>query len=57
MSGITAFLTMGGYAQFVWPAYGAAAFVLIGLLLWTLAGYRRCQRELEALQRQGERRR
>jgi heme exporter protein D len=57
MSGITAFLTMGGYAQFVWPAYGAAAFVLIGLLLWTLAGYRRRQRELEALQRQGERRR
>ena len=57
MSGVTAFLTMGGYAQFVWPAYGAAAFVLIGLLAWTLAGYRRCQRELEALQRQGERRR
>jgi len=57
MSGITAFLTMGGYAQFVWPAYGAAAFVLIGLLVWTLAGYRRRQRELEALQRQGERRR
>ena len=57
MSGVIAFIAMGGYAQFVWPAYGAAAFVLIGLLLWTLAGYRRRQRELEALQRQGERRR
>jgi heme exporter protein D len=57
MSGVTAFLAMGGYAQFVWPAYGAAALVLIGLLGWTLAGYRRCQRELAALQRQGERRR
>ena len=57
MSGLTPFLAMGGYAQYVWPAYGAAALVLIGLLLWTLAGYRKRQRELEALQRQSERRR
>ena len=57
MSDLGAFLAMGGYAQFVWPAYGAAALVLIVLLAWTLAGYRRRQRELEALQRQAERRR
>jgi heme exporter protein D len=57
MSGFEAFLAMGGYAHFLWPAYGAAAFVLIGLLVWTLSAYRRHQRELEALQRQGERRR
>ena len=57
MSGVGAFLAMGGYAQFVWPAYGATAFVLIGLLAWTLAGYRRRQRELDLLQRQRERRR
>jgi heme exporter protein D len=26
------FLAMGGYAEFVWPAYGIAAVVLIGVL-------------------------
>ena len=26
------FFAMGGYAGFVWPAYGIAALVLIGLL-------------------------
>jgi heme exporter protein D len=51
MSGLDAFLAMGGYAAYVWPAYGAAAIVLGGLLAWSLAGYRRAQRELEALQR------
>jgi heme exporter protein D len=57
MSGLSAFVAMGGYAQYVWPAYGAAALVLIVLLVWTLARYRKGQRELDALQRQGERRR
>jgi heme exporter protein D len=51
MSGFDAFLTMGGYAAFVWPAYAAAAVVLGGLLTWSIAGYRRAQRELEVLQR------
>ncbi len=51
MSGLDAFLAMGGYAGYVWPAYTAAAIVLGGLLAWSLAGYRRAQRELEALQR------
>ena len=51
MSGLDAFLAMGGYAAYVWPAYGAAAIVLGGVLAWSLAGYRRAQRELEALQR------
>ena len=27
------FLNMGGYAQFVWPAYGISALVLGGLAL------------------------
>jgi heme exporter protein D len=56
MSGLGAFLAMGGYAHFVWPAYGAAALVLIVLLAWTFGGYRRRQRELDALQRPAERR-
>lgn len=46
-----AFLAMGGYARFVWPAYGAAAVVLVGFLVHGLAAYRRRQRELAALQK------
>jgi heme exporter protein D len=49
------YLAMGGYAAYVWPAYGLTLLVLGGLLLWSLAGYRRHQRELKRLQRDGER--
>ncbi len=51
MSGLSTFVAMGGYAVYVWPAYGAAVVVLGGLLAWSLAGYRRVQRELATLQR------
>jgi len=44
------FLAMGGYAAYVWPAYGLTAGVLGGLLWWCLAAYRRSQRRLERLQ-------
>jgi heme exporter protein D len=30
------FWEMGGYAVYVWPAFGAAAVILIGLLLISL---------------------
>ncbi|MEJ2760221.1 MAG: heme exporter protein CcmD [Gammaproteobacteria bacterium] len=29
MSGLSAFLNMGGYARFVWPAYGLSLLVLM----------------------------
>ena len=45
------FLAMGGYARFVWPAYGVAVVVLIGLLVQSMASYRRAQRELDAEER------
>jgi heme exporter protein D len=32
MQSLADFFAMGGYAGFVWPAYGIAALVLIGLL-------------------------
>jgi heme exporter protein D len=51
VSALDAFLAMGGYAVFVWPAYAAALIVCGGLTAWSLAGYRRAQRELERLQR------
>jgi heme exporter protein D len=54
MSGdLAGFLAMGGYAAYVWPAYGLTFLVLAGLLLWSLGAYRRRQRELERLQRGG----
>ena len=51
-----AFLDMGGYAAYVWPAYGAAALILVGLLVASLAGLRRRQRELARLDDGRERR-
>jgi len=48
---MSGFLDMGGYAAFVWPAYGVAALVFLGLLFDSLSAYRRRQRELEALTR------
>ena len=47
---LASFLAMGGYADYVWPAYGVTVLVLAGLLAWSLAAYRRRQRELERLQ-------
>lgn len=40
------FLTMGGYAAYVWPAYGIAALVLI---LNALLPRRRLRRQLHEL--------
>jgi len=51
MSSLDAFLAMGGYADYVWPAYAAAAIMLGGLAGWSVVGYRRAQRELDVLQR------
>ena len=49
---VAKFFAMGGYAGFVWPAYGIAVVVLTGLLIWSLGAYRRRQRELASLQRE-----
>ncbi|HYL32490.1 MAG TPA: heme exporter protein CcmD [Stellaceae bacterium] len=45
------FFAMGGYARFVWPAYGVAVIVLAGLLAHSLIGYRRAQRALDVEER------
>jgi heme exporter protein D len=54
---IDAYLSMGGYAAFVWPAYGVAVSVLGGLTLWCWRRRRQATRALERLQRDGVRRR
>jgi heme exporter protein D len=33
MAGLSEFLDMGGYAVFVWPAYGIAAVIMIVLAM------------------------
>ncbi len=52
MESITTFLAMGGYAAFVWPAFGITALVMVALLVDSLRDLRQRQRrlaELEAL--------
>jgi len=44
------FLAMGGYAAYVWSAYGAALVVLVGLVVATLLRRRSSRRSLEALE-------
>ena len=38
------FFSMGGYAPFIWPAYGIAVLVIGGLYLWTLRALVRAER-------------
>ena len=40
------FFAMGGYAGFVWPAYGIAALVLVGLLMVSLHQLRQAREML-----------
>jgi heme exporter protein D len=55
MSAIGAYLAMGGYAVFVWPAYGVAFAVLGGIALFSWVRYRQAGRALARLQSAGAR--
>ncbi|HUC10081.1 MAG TPA: heme exporter protein CcmD [Stellaceae bacterium] len=52
VNSIGAYFAMGGYAVYVWPAYGIATAVLGGLALYAWQRYRDSVRSLERLQRQ-----
>lgn len=43
------FLAMGGYAAYVWPAYGVTALGISAALYFTLRAYRRAKARLAAL--------
>ena len=43
------FLAMGGYARFVWPAYGLAVLILGGIALQSYRAWRRQQRLWSAI--------
>lgn len=57
MDTITQYLAMGGYARYVWPAYGAAVLVLLGMVIASVSGWRRQQRLWAALEAAGHGRR
>jgi len=44
------FLAMGGYAAYVWPAYGVALVILGGFTINAVLRYRSAARALDALQ-------
>jgi len=48
---VSEFLAMGGYAAYVWPAFGFAAVVLLALALQSWRAARRRADELEELRR------
>ncbi len=50
MEQIAEYLSMGGYAAFVWPAFAVAAAVMAALAFVRRRGLRARQAELEALQ-------
>ncbi len=50
-------IELGAHANFIISAYGAAAVGVFGLVAWVLIENRRVMRRLEALERQGVRRR
>jgi heme exporter protein D len=43
------YLDMGGYAAFVWPAYGLSALGLVGVLVMTLRSLNARQKEFDEL--------
>ncbi len=53
MDAVSQFLDMGGYAGFVWPAYGIAAIVLVGLLVISRRQLKAAEKTLDALSPDG----
>ena len=47
------FFEMGGYAAYVWPAFGVGAVVLVGLLLFSLRNLRNREAVLRQLEAAG----
>ncbi|MFQ5466765.1 MAG: heme exporter protein CcmD [Kiloniellaceae bacterium] len=53
MEQFRAFMEMGGYGAFVWPAFGLTAVIMIGLLATTVRRLRATERALARLQAAG----
>jgi len=57
MEAVLAWAAMGGYAPFVWSAYGDALVLLGGLVAASLRGHARARAEAERLEAIAPRRR
>ena len=44
------FWAMGGYAAYVWPAFGISLAALAATALWAVAAYLRARATLDALE-------
>jgi heme exporter protein D len=55
MNSLQHFLDMGGYAVYVWPAYGLAAVVMIANVVLSLRRLRKRTDELRESRRREER--
>ena len=44
------YLAMGGYAAYVWPAYGVAALVLLGLWIGSVRTLRQREAQIDAVE-------
>ena len=53
---MSTFFAMGGYAAYVWPAYGVAALVLIGVWIASVRSLRARESEIEAVEAERPRR-
>jgi len=49
---ITDFLQMGGYAYYVWPAYGITLFILGAIIRNAINGQRAIKQKLKRLRQQ-----
>ena len=49
---MTGFFAMGGYAAFIWPAYGISAVALAGMIWQCFAAWRAARKRLDALERE-----
>ena len=54
---MAAYFAMGGYAAFVWPAYGITILALLGILWSSLAALRAAERRAAHFDGAGPRRR
>jgi heme exporter protein D len=50
---MNSFFAMGGYAAFIWPAYGISALALIATIWQSWAAWRTAKKKLDALERDG----
>ena len=44
------FWQMGGYADYIWPAYGVSALGFLVAIVWTLKAYADAKARLKALE-------